>query len=798
MGAQPSFFSVARLSKWALLGAAAGLCSMPLQASDFYKLTIVAESSTQAGPNWRILGPGTGINESGLVAWRADRFVAGAFEQGIFAGDGAPPSTPGAPGAPIAIGSLQVQGPISASQGQVAYLAVGIGSDPNTVRLWDRLTGSTVTLFACGDPPNNPLPCPGINSGASENARFTRLINNNPQVWQIIQSDGSALFGAALPSAFANSNSTHVISRNGLNAAGYGRNTTVSPPTAVIGALDSSIPGLFGTTTLGPLDEWQIQGVSANNLGNIAFVSFKGSLPNARAFVGVVNPRSGNSNLIRVADTSDGRFQDFHGSDGPAINNLNEVAFLAALPTSAGRIPFVGDVSGQTPRQVAALNEIIPDSNGAVFAGVQQYGVSAQALNDKGSFAFNAFIRRGSTLLPAVIRADPVEGVSPGNPIMPDAGSPLPAGWRFPLRCVVPTFCRVVSDGTPRPRTPRRYIDPPLAVGYAYDVQGGPNFASVYIPAALPNGDETFQVEFGNGQTAPLRAGEEFDFTASIPGGVSSFRITGIDTTEALDPANPTAFVTGLTFATDASTDYTVTMVPIVIDPDDLDRDGVPNPADLCPNTAPGAPVDSSGCSADQRDSDGDGVVDSQDQCPATPRGSPVNASGCSAPQLDADGDGVPNATDACPNTMPGATVDPSGCSASQRDADGDGVNDAIDQCPGTPAGVAVNAAGCSASQLDSDGDGVKDDVDACPGTAPGTAVDSRGCPLPPPPSQTCDVNGDRFIDYRDIALIVLGVGRPITGASDPRDANRDGRITLNDVALCTKRCDRKLCLPPR
>lgn len=90
----------------------------------------------------------------------------------------------------------------------------------------------------------------------------------------------------------------------------------------------------------------------------------------------------------------------------------------------------------------------------------------------------------------------------------------------------------------------------------------------------------------------------------------------------------------------------------------DLDRDGVPNAADLCPNTAPGAPVDGSGCSGDQRDSDGDGVVDSRDQCPATPLGSPVNASGCSAQELDADGDGVPNATDACQNTAPGAAVD--------------------------------------------------------------------------------------------------------------------------------------------
>jgi hypothetical protein len=579
-----------------------------------------------------------------------------------------------------------------------------------------------------------------------------------------------------------------VISRNGQNSAWSGGAGGVTNRIVING------PNLGGRVDLvfpSP-SSLILTGLSINDRGETAFVSGT-TATTASRMVGVVTTRSGVPSVTRVADTSTGQFTDFRES--PAINNLNEVAFAAVAPTGgspAYRL-FVGDVSGRAPTEVAAPSEVV-GADGTTIGGVFQNGFYPHGINAKGQVAFLTLLNRpgtgpGTGQRIAIALADPLPGVSPSNPILPMPGTQLPSGWRFALNCNPVSLCR----GT----APRRFIDPPLAVGYAYQVEGGPNFASVYIPAPLPNGDETFQVEF-NGQTAALRAGEAFDFTTVVPGGVSAFRITGIDTTEALDPANPTAFVTGLSFATDASADYTVTMIPIVIDPDDLDRDGVPNAADLCPNTAPGASVDSSGCSADQRDSDGDGVVDSQDQCPATPRGSAVNASGCSAQQLDTDGDGVPNATDACPNTAPGAAVDASGCSASQRDTDGDGVNDAIDQCPGTPAEAAVNASGCSASQLDSDGDGVKDDVDACPGTAPGTAVDSRGCPVPPPPSQTCDVNGDRFIDYRDITLIVLGVGKPITGASDPRDANRDGRITLNDVALCTKRCDRKLCLPPR
>jgi Thrombospondin type 3 repeat len=462
-------------------------------------------------------------------------------------------------------------------------------------------------------------------------------------------------------------------------------------------------------------------------------------------------------------------------------------------------------------------------NDGASFSGIQQGGVSPQSINDKGQFVFYARIQRGTASTIAVIQADPLPGVSPGNPIMPALGVPQPTrGWRFVLACNPAALCLRSS--------PRRYIDPPLAVGYTFQVEApAPNIASVYIPAPLANGDSTFQVEF-NGQSAPLHAGEAFDFTALVPGGVSTFRITGIDTSESLDPTNPAAFVTGLTFNADTTSDVSVTMVPIIVDPDDLDLDGVPNALDLCPNSLEGAVVDANGCSASQRDSDGDGVVDSLDQCPATPLGTPVNANGCSALQLDSDGDGVPNTIDVCPNTAVGAAVNAQGCSAVQRDSDGDGVNDSLDQCPNTPAGAAVNAVGCAASQLDSDhdgvtdnldqcpntpagtvvnaagcsaaqldgdGDGVPDSIDLCPGTSAGTAVDANGCPLPVQ-TKTCDVNGDNFIDYRDIRAVLAAVGKPASGTTDPRDANRNGKIDLIDAAICTSRCGRALCLSPK
>lgn len=853
---------ISRPSRGLLVAATAGVLSAPVQASDFYKLTIIAETSSQAGSNWRLDGQAAGINNLGFATWRSDRLVNGAFEFGIFVGNGLPPSTPSAPGTPFVVGASVSGNAInSAGQGQVSYL------DGLTLRLWDRATGTTTEIGSCAST-SPTIRCPTIPYTLSDNARFTTLINNNPQVWEIVDSSGRQVLGVALPTTYANSNQTHVISRGGSNAASFGR--TNGGAAAAIGALDPRIPGQFGSATLGSASEWAIRGVSTNDLGNIAFLSEKGASTTIRPFVGVVNPRLGTNLMYRVADDSGGAFTDFGtGGRGPAINNLNQVGFPATKRGSVGHFPFVGDVTGRAPTPVADPDEPIPDSNGAVFGTIQQNGISPHALNDKGQFVFQASIRRGTASVPAVIRADPVVGVSPGNPILPDLGRPLPAGWRFPLTCVVPTFCRVISvppspSGTARaPRTPVRFIDPPLAVGYAYEVEApGPNFASVSIPAPLPNGDDTFQVEF-NGQVAALKAGEEFDFTAVVPGGVSTFRITGIDTAETLDPTNATAFVTGLTFVTDSITDYSVTMVPIVQDPNDADLDGVPNAADLCPNTAPGAAVDANGCAANQRDSDSDGIVDSLDQCPATPIGTAVNANGCSAQQLDNDLDGVPNTSDLCPNTAPGVAVDSSGCSAAQRDSDGDGVADSLDQCPATPAGTpvnangcsvqqldsdldgvpntvdqcpntasgaavdangcaaeqrdsdgdgvvdsldqcpatpqgaSVNAVGCAASQLDSDGDGVADSADLCTGTPRGTAVDANGCPVPQPTSR-CDVNGDKFIDYRDIQAIILAIGKSASGPTDPRDANGNGRIDLIDAAICTTKCTRLLCLPPK
>ncbi|WP_294948500.1 OmpA family protein [Sulfurivirga sp.] len=87
----------------------------------------------------------------------------------------------------------------------------------------------------------------------------------------------------------------------------------------------------------------------------------------------------------------------------------------------------------------------------------------------------------------------------------------------------------------------------------------------------------------------------------------------------------------------------------------DLDRDGVVDMLDECPNTPAGVAVDVIGCA---RDEDVDGVPDFIDQCPQT-RHAGVNFLGCNP---DTDRDGVPDPADRCPDTPLGQKVNRFGC----------------------------------------------------------------------------------------------------------------------------------------
>jgi hypothetical protein len=126
-------------------------------------------------------------------------------------------------------------------------------------------------------------------------------------------------------------------------------------------------------------------------------------------------------------------------------------------------------------------------------------------------------------------------------PLLPAEQSVNLAGQRvFEFAAIAPT-----GPGQPI------FFDPPVAVGYEYAIQTGPSFASVLLPDI---GDGKYRLELWNGSEwvdagVEVLAGETFDFLANgSPIGVRRFRVVSIETSAALDPNDPTAFVTGFTF----------------------------------------------------------------------------------------------------------------------------------------------------------------------------------------------------------------------------------------------------------
>jgi uncharacterized membrane protein len=114
------------------------------------------------------------------------------------------------------------------------------------------------------------------------------------------------------------------------------------------------------------------------------------------------------------------------------------------------------------------------------------------------------------------------------------------------------------------------FIDPLVAIGYDYAIGAGdPFFGSVRLPIGI--GDSLYTLIVG-GQSFTLAGGDLFDFTThGFANGVAAFEVGGIEVDAGLDPANPLAFATELTFL--GSGRFTGTMTPIAVsvpEPDSL------------------------------------------------------------------------------------------------------------------------------------------------------------------------------------------------------------------------------------
>lgn len=107
------------------------------------------------------------------------------------------------------------------------------------------------------------------------------------------------------------------------------------------------------------------------------------------------------------------------------------------------------------------------------------------------------------------------------------------------------------------------FIDPAVAVGYHYGIGAtGPNFQSVLLPN-IGDGVYTLAYTDGSGAHSLSVLHDQQVFFSS--GGVSNFTVTGIEASANLDPGNPTAFVTGLTFAGAGAFTGTMTALTLAV-----------------------------------------------------------------------------------------------------------------------------------------------------------------------------------------------------------------------------------------
>ncbi|NTU52997.1 MAG: PEP-CTERM sorting domain-containing protein [Chlorobiaceae bacterium] len=123
-------------------------------------------------------------------------------------------------------------------------------------------------------------------------------------------------------------------------------------------------------------------------------------------------------------------------------------------------------------------------------------------------------------------------------------------------------FAYIVSPGV------YLYIDPDIAIGYDYQILSGPNIASMLLPSVAGDDGLYDLWLWDSGSSAYTDAGTTIAANAPYffdAGGVDRFRIMGIETTANLDPENPTAFVTGLSFVDSGLVDLTQTPVTTTV-----------------------------------------------------------------------------------------------------------------------------------------------------------------------------------------------------------------------------------------
>lgn len=196
-----------------------------------------------------------------------------------------------------------------------------------------------------------------------------------------------------------------------------------------------------------------------------------------------------------------------------------------------------------------SLQDLLTDTYGLDLAGWSLQSATSISANGSTIVGYGMNPDGYREAWRAVINDNP-PGTTPDSPLMPVV---IDIGWQFNFN--------IVNIGNPV------FIDPIVAIGYDYIVDSGPDIASVILPSV---GDNLYNLWLWDDTTSTyydtatdISGGSWYDFAG---GGVDRFRILGIETGLGLDPSDPTAFVTGLTFAGVGS--VIMSQTPITFDTD--------------------------------------------------------------------------------------------------------------------------------------------------------------------------------------------------------------------------------------
>jgi hypothetical protein len=285
-------------------------------------------------------------------------------------------------------------------------------------------------------------------------------------------------------------------------------------PTVVALSGQNGFLGQFGVST------------RINDQGQVAFTGYNGHFG---VFLAT------NNSIQTVVDTTNSQLYTGAAFTHIALTNAGQVAYEAYLANGVDQAIF----SGST--------RIV--STGDTLGGlkVTQLSMSPTALNDAGQVTFWAALQdsQGHTSQ-GIFRYDPA-GSTASNPL-------LPSNTTGPY-----LFTISLGSGSGLGLDVPVFIDPNVAIGDDYSVTGGPLFASVLLPTGL--GTNQYELDLWNGTSwvydTMVAAGTTFTFGTPV----DRFQIQGIPTTANLDPNDPQAFVTGLTFSGTGTAD--VTMTPI-------------------------------------------------------------------------------------------------------------------------------------------------------------------------------------------------------------------------------------------